>query len=54
MNCTFRTLLNSFHEATITQRPKSDNDIMEKKKKKYGPIPLMNTDAIILNKMLAN
>ena len=33
--------------------PKSDNDIM-KKKKKYGPIPLMNTDAIILNKILAN
>ena len=53
LNCIFRTLLNSFHEATITLMPKPDNDIMGKKKND-GPIPQMNTEAIILNKTLAN
>jgi hypothetical protein len=46
------TLPNSYYEATVKLKPKSEKD--QTKKRKFRPISLMDINAKILNKILAN
>jgi hypothetical protein len=45
-------LSTSFYEASITHIPKPDKDTS--KKQNYRPVSLMNIDAKIVNKIIAN
>ena len=48
-------LPNSFYEATITLIPKTDKDATHTHtKENYRPVSLMNIDAKVFNKVLAN
>lgn len=45
---------NTFYRANVILIPKTDNDIIKKKKENYRPISLISTDAKTLNKTLPN
>jgi hypothetical protein len=49
-----RGVPNSFYEGSIILIPKSDKDTTTTKKENCRPISLVNIDAKILNKIMAN